>query len=425
MRSTDLKQPDDLRDAFKSYLTESFRGFDVKRIDHALETAQVSEGNEKMSPQCRVVITIPALHTERNLSRTLSQYLTQLSTEPAQSGFEIIILVNGPQKLDGGKFDLTDSVAYKEVLAFMNKFPKLRITLAVANYPEGSQRIGLIRKDLGALTIQRALDSDGVDLSNLVMVTNDADLHGLSDGYVDSIADAFGADAKLAAMTGFVDYPYEDFYSDHLFLTVQRFVDMLEIMRRHKLDKMTLRGGNTMIRLSDYIAAGGHNRSRKSENLPIYKHILRNKGPEAVAFDRHRTRITTSSRRQIAAINQGTPLVDRYQTFGKEGDLAEKYQVPRDQLRLSEVVHKVTAPNFKELLRQEIQSVYDRSLSHSEDIADVDDGGAVLGAKKRSQEFMRRAAFYLGFELTFKNDLVEIGSIEKLKELVLRKYDHN
>lgn len=418
------KQP--LREEFSDYLNSpSFRAFDRDRIEREEQNGLVSDGNEKMSKDCKIVITIPAFHTEKHLARTLLQYLKQLPEDPGEEAkFEIIILVNGPQKMGHEKLDLTRSIAYEEVLKFMERNPRLKVFLTYANYPEGSQKIGLIRKDLGALTVRRALESSEVELRDLVMVTNDADLQELSPEYITSIAAQFGNNAKLAAMTGFVDYPYEDFYADHLFLTVQRFVDMLETMRRFKMGKTTLRGGNTMIRLADYVASGGHNRARKSENLPIYRHILAHSGPDGVSFDRHNTKIVTSSRRQIAAIADGVPLVDRYKSFGKEGDLAEKYQAPREKLLISEKVHKVTSPDFINLLTHELQTIYERAVSDMSELADVDDGGA-LGRLSKTEEFMKRAAFYLGFQIEFHDGNLKVKNIDKLKGLILEKYDHN
>jgi hypothetical protein len=427
MATIDSPAPEGFRREVIQYLDDGFRAFDKKRLEASRQGTLESDGNEHMDPGCRIVINIAALHTEKHLQCTLERYLAQQvsSKHGNEAVFEVFILVNGPQSFNGERLDLTKTKAHEDVLDFMSKHPQLKISLAHANYPEGSLKIGLIRKDLAALTMKRALSSEGVDLDKLILVTSDADLAELAPQYIETIDEVFDKRADVAAMVGFVDYPHEDFYSDHLFLTVQRFVDVLETMRRFKMEKLTLRGGNSMIRLPDYVRAGGHLRSRKSENLPIYRHIIREKGPSAVVFDRHRTKITTSARRQIAAINQGTPLVDRYQSFGKPGDLAEKYQVPSDELELSEVVHKVTSSNFSNLLAHELQSIYDRAIGGGSDVGDLDDGGTILGKNIKTQEFMKRAGFYLGIRIDFEDDRLRVQDISKLRALILKKYDRS
>ncbi|MEK7146134.1 MAG: hypothetical protein AAB802_03025, partial [Patescibacteria group bacterium] len=278
--------------------------------------------------------------------------------------------------------------------------------------------IGLLRKQLAAYTLDRAASVEGMDVENLVLVTQDADLQDINEDYVKGVDETFQNNPELGALTGFVDYPQEDFHQDHLFLAVQRFNDILEMIRRFKVDNTIFRAGNSCFRGRDYMAVGGHPRSRKrAENTPIYR-AIKKKGPNSTAFDRNVVTLVTSARRQMIALGEGLPLAERYETFGEEGDLAEKYQVPTNELQIPEVAHKVTSANFAELLQIELQAIYDKGLDG------VAESGEKEASMNRMRKFMQRAGFFLGIQLDFEGDKVILKDLSKLKELILKKYSH-
>ena len=62
-------------------------------------------------------------------------------------------------------------------------------------------------------------------------MTNDADLQHISKDYASSIISSFDLNSTQAGLTGFIDYPKEDFDADHVFHVIQRFNDILEVIR--------------------------------------------------------------------------------------------------------------------------------------------------------------------------------------------------
>ena len=169
-----------------------------------------------MSKNCRLVFNIASLHCEKGVSTTLLSFLDQRCKEK-DPNFEIIILINGPEGVD-----IKNSIAYNDAIAVKNRYSELKLTIAESTYTKDELTISRVRKDLGGLTLRRASKTEGVDIANLILVTQDADLININDEYVENVVEEFDKNPKLEALTGFIDHPYEDFYSDHLFLTVQK-----------------------------------------------------------------------------------------------------------------------------------------------------------------------------------------------------------
>ncbi len=393
----------------EQFIEMRFRPAEKRALGRIEKSAR--KPNEPMSPNCRVVINIPVHFGEKNLEKTLLQYLNQTALEGGKEevGFEIVVLVNGP---DGT--DLKSTTAYKHAIAIQEKFPELKISVLKSTFQKSELKIGLIRKMLAGYTLKRASEAPEVDLKSLILVTNDADLQKISEEYVTGLTHAFDRNPKLGAVAGFIDYPYEDFYQDQLFLTVQRFNDILETIVRYKDGNIILRGGNSAFRVQDYMEAGGHPRSRiRSENRPLYREIEKARGKEGIQFERHVAKITTSARRQIVAVAENVPIAERYENFGKPGDLAELYQAPVETLVIPESTHKITSPEFTGKLEAELQAVYKKFLNLSPSMN-----------SEQVQKLFHRAAFFAGFKLSFEGETLHVTDISTLRSQVIKKYNH-
>lgn len=363
-----------------------------------------------MSENCRLVFNIASLHSEKGVAKTLLSFLN-IKTKEKDPNFEIIILINGP---DGT--DIKNSIAYKEAMTIKSRYHELKITIAESTYPKEELTISRVRKDLGGLTLKRAAKTDRVDIANLILVTQDADLININDEYVNNVVEEFDKHPKLEALTGFIDHPYEDFYSDHLFLTTQRFTDALEVITRSKYNNFPLRGGNSAFRVKSYMEAGGHESKRRLWEHMDLNRKMRLNDPSAVKFSGKKAQITTSARRQIVAIDKGVLLNDRYKTFGKDGDLAEEYQKPITEIQIPEQTHKVTSKEFTSLLEKELQSIYAAKLKIEEKTSTKENS--------RIEQLMKRTAFFIGISIHFKDGKVIIDDISKLKEQIIKKYSH-
>lgn len=393
-------------DDINEFIRKKFIRPEQKKLKE-MEASLVTEG--PMSKDCRLVFNIPCFFGEKGLQKTLLTFLNQhASTEGPD--FEVIVLVNGP---DGSNIE--NSAAYKDALAIQNRFPELKLTIAKTTYPKEELRIGRIRKDLAAITLKRASQTSGVDIGNLIIVTQDADLIDMDEHYVENVVREFDQQPDLSALTGFIDHPREDFYSDHLFLTVQRFTDIIEIINRYRHNNFPLRGGNSAFRVSHYLQAGGHSRSRLWEHMNLSR-SFREENPDSVKFIGKRAKITTSARRQIVAIEKGVKLIDRYKTFGIEGDLAEDYQKPVEETVLPEMTHKVTSPQFKDLLQEELQSIYDSKIKIEEKSLQGDD--------PRIEKNMKTAARFMGIRIHFEERKVFVDDISQLREDIMKKYSN-
>lgn len=416
----------------ENFLQQNYNKSDRKRLGRIVETAISSR---PMSPECRVVVNIPVYHQERCLFRTLKHYLDQEVIDNNRN-FEVITLINGPMSVD-----ITASAPFRDANRFKESFPEFSLTIASANYQKTALRIGRIRKDLAGLTIERVMQSPGVDISKLVLTTHDADLVAVPSYYISHLVQEFDNNPNLGGLTGFVGYPYEDFYGNHLLLAFQRYVDVFEAILRHREDHFVMRGGNSAFRLLDYMEAGGHKRNRVSENRPLY-HSLRRMGKE-VKFSRE-LEIITSPRRHITAQITGVPQASRYNEFGKENDLAQFYQVPEDELIIPEIATKVTSPSFVSNLREELQVFYGRHLGSLYQSGEYDisreehltTGEHTLQSRyehlerlypdklERLRMEMKRAAMIVGLQISFDGSNIKIDGIHKLRSQVLKRYNN-
>ncbi len=406
----------------KNYVDSLIASTSDRRRIEATESTLVAP--EVLDSGIGLSVNIPAHFTEMNLGRTLGQYLKQepYSLDPkVKPPFELFVLVNGAP----GE-DLESSRAYSDAEAFKAKHPDFPLVLGTAHYSPNEARIGTIRRDMAAITLRRALASEHPDIANMILVTNDADLQELPKDYIRSIIDRFKYNPTLAALTGYIDYPEKDLDSEHVFLTVQRFSDVMEVIKRRRDNVFTMRAGNSAFRMIEYVDAGGFKRSMVSETRPLYKKF---KQEGTVGYDRRESgmNIVTSARRQLMALDIGMPQADKYVGFGGENDVAAGYRVPEASLQIPDRHLKYTSRQFRGRVQQELGAYYRAQISK-------DPKG-----RDKIERQMKLAAVVMGIRISFRKmgsgkvddtgeggnsqllHVLEVNSIDRLKEGISKR----
>jgi len=392
-----------------SYLEKASAESSSRKHVRDIEGTLVTHGN--MSLGTRLIVNIPAHFSEMNLTRTLGEYAKQ---DLPYDQFEVFVLVNG---LRGA--DLADSAAYKDAIAFQQRNPGLPLIVGMTSYAAQELSIGQIRKEMAIVSMKRAIESGVPDVSDMVLVTNDADVQKLHGGYLSYIVQQFLADPNLSAISGFEHYPMEDFDSDHVFYALQRFLDVYSLLKRRRDGRVTLKGLNAAYRLGSYARVGGFANKHMGEDRRLVSafkkedpHSLRAEGP------RQGMTIVTSARRQLAALGKGVLLADRYWDFGGEGDIGNFYRVPKDELRIPNRTRKFTDRSF----RTEIQ----RQLAHFYHLQALKYSSPASIAKIEGE--MKLAAAIIGIRISFKRNYGEpsgtilvVDGLEKMKELMAKK----
>lgn len=404
------------------FIDSKYRFSEFRDLDARFRTGL---GPSSMRYDCAVAVTIPTQYMERRVHATLAIY-NQLA---AGNRFEVLMLINGPKGVD-----LTSSPAFEGVVSAQTDFPKLQISAYTVNYEPSALRIGRIRGDLATMALIRATEAS-IDPANLAIVTNDADLFGLPDNYVNKIAATLARNTAISGVTGPVKYPNAGLSKDDLVLAVQSFEDAYEKRAREEQGHLLMRGGNSAFNAASYIEAGGHARARVSENRPLLR-FLRAQNPQSVIFDEEMW-ILTSPRRLTMAVKRNQRIAQKHANFGRVGDLAEDYQLPVEELSLPEYTHRVTSPAFQQSLAQELQSAWgfhlitsyrgiEGKMPTSLSVAQVYE---VLSQKApeelvRLQNAMKEAGTDIGIKVCFTDERLSVGSIKTLKHNILES-SHN
>jgi hypothetical protein len=130
--------------------------------------------------------------------------------------------------------------------------------------------------------------------------------------------------------------------------------------------------------------------------------------PKATQFSRELGTVTTSARRQLMAIGTNIPLSRSHDSFGEQGDLAERYQVPAEELRIPEVANKVTSPDFLQKLQNELNCLYLSQVCLKKNV-------------DRTQKLFRLVGVFAGIKIDFdEKDQLVIKDITVLRERLIK-----
>jgi hypothetical protein len=375
--------------------------------------------NTKESPissSCRAIVNIPVHRNERNLEHTLSLYAEQKTKERENlfEEFEVNILVNGEKNTDLQEAYFSDIVA-----RIQEKCPKFQINLYFSQYSSSEEKrvpISKIRNDLAHISLIRAKDVK--ESGKIALLTHDADAVSIDPFYMDHLISSFEKNPHLKISIGRTDYPEQEYFQNHLFLAVSRFTQFLELILEYKERQFSMRGGNSVIRLEEFIKAGGFNEAKtKRENHHLYKFVrstyetvTQNENGKKSRLETIVTdsllKITTNARRALFTLLEGKSLAEQHKHFGEKNDVSYQYFVAEKDLFLPDMAMKVTHKNFKETLSSQMTQsykalvsniLYQKSRAVSEN--NIQMMKNFITDYEKFHSYIKRAANFLGIEV--------------------------
>lgn len=315
---------------------------------------------EPMNPACKLAICIPvAGHQEANvIEQTLSAYLNQTAEKDA---FELVLFVNQPDLSPRGEKIKSDGTLEK-IERFKKEHPELNVRVMQTVLPRDEVRIGNIRKMLSDTTLARSLTRGGKD--DLIMVSNDADLKGVSPEYVKNFVEKFKSEPRTDAFMGQLDWDPEAYIRNPLNHVGTRLFQYISAQHRKEKRGIESSGANFAYRASTYAAVGGYNtKAEMGEDNDFGRRILaaRQGAPnrEAIAFAGARvSRLYTSSRRAEKAIRDGLSPIEQWQKGFSAFD---------DEVRKVKWEETGKAPNYDDpkvvkKLVSELENIVNRTL---------------------------------------------------------------
>lgn len=277
-------------------------------------------GTDVMSENCRVAITIPAYQEGKNIRKTLEQFTKQKDKDGnalSSDLFEIVIVDNHPASK-------TKDNTEAEIQAFVATNPQIKVKYAHKTWINDEGGVGIARKYATDLALMRSkLRSN--QTGDLILVSQDADLEGLSDNYIIDMVHAFDSNLRVDAVAG--KWTLSDKVlskpnvraAERLWHFLDRLIQNDAVGPTGSRDVKTpgLVGRNAAFRASIFAAVGGYNNHAKlAEDLEIgwMMQAARNMDASRQIY-LNSAEVVSSPRRFLAATVQGTPLIQMYGGF--------------------------------------------------------------------------------------------------------------
>ncbi|MBI2008825.1 glycosyltransferase [Candidatus Saccharibacteria bacterium] len=271
----------------------------------------------------KIVIMVPAAaHQEgNNIYRTLEQYAKQQGVP--EDDFEIVVFANNPA---GSKPDKT----IREIRRFQNDNPNIKVRLMHKELQSKEANIGWVRKAVTD-TIITDLMERGVDLNDVLLVSNDADSQWIDPNYLKTIVERATTQPEVDGFLGFIDWGYDAYKAHPETLAATRLMQMIEIYLRKKRNEIGSSGANFVFRPGIYTAVGGY-RSGTSlgEDVELGRMIKSVRAGaqtrRPIAFLGRSSEINTSARRALEKLfkDGGAPAAQWDEVFSAYDDLRTK-----------------------------------------------------------------------------------------------------
>jgi hypothetical protein len=286
-----------------------------------IENMSKSLDKQPKAENPKVVVMIPAAaHQEgKNIYRTLLQYANQNSDKEQ---FEVTVFANNPK---GSKRDKT----IKEIQRFQKDHPEVKVRMVERNLEPEEAKIGWVRKTLTD-TVLNDLINRGVDLNEVLLVSNDADSYWINPKYISTIMRKAENQPDVDGFLGFLDWSYDAYKAHPEILVGTRLMQMMEIYMRTKTKGVGSSGANFVFRPRVYAAAGGYNTTAPlGEDVQLGRMIrgMRSGGSRRpIAFLGRSSEVNTSGRRALEALlkHGGSPAAQWNLPFGPQDDLRNK-----------------------------------------------------------------------------------------------------
>lgn len=262
----------------------------------------------------RVVVTIPAAaHQEgNNIYRSLSYYAKQKNV--TKDDFEIVVFANYPK---GARRDKT----IREVERFQRNYPDVKVRLVRRELENDEAKMGWIRR-AATDAIIKDLAERGIDLNEVVVVSNDADSEWIDPRYLRTIIDKVAENPDSDGFMGYLDWSHESYNARPELLASTRFWQMLDMYVRIHNKEIGSSGANFAFRPGIYMAVGGyHPHRRLGEDVSLgrmIKNVRSGSTRTPIAWLGRGSTINTSSRRSLdKLLNDGSaPLFQWDDGFG-------------------------------------------------------------------------------------------------------------
>lgn len=264
----------------------------------------------------KVVVMVPAAaHQEgKNIYKTLVQYASQKDIN--EGDLEIVVFANKPR---GTRRDQT----IPQIQKFQKEHPEVKVRLIERNLDRQEANIGWVRK-AATDTVLADLMERGIDLNEVLLVSNDADSEWIDPRYIKTILEKAEAQPEVDAFLGFVDWGHDAYKAFPETLAATRFMQMIEIYMRKRRGQLGSSGANFIFRPGAYTAVGGYNSlpdGQAGEDVVLGRMI---KGMRSgantrrpIAFLGRSSEVNTSARRALEKLfkDGGAPATQWDETF--------------------------------------------------------------------------------------------------------------
>lgn len=317
--------PDAVIDANKT--TDRYiNGFSAKHRDVVRRLRKQLENQPSANrPKAVVIIPAAAHQEEKNIYHTLEQYLAQEDVSP--DDFEVVVFANNPR-------DRSRDKTIQEVKRFQKAHPQLKVRLIEKLLDPDETNLGWVRKT-ATDTVLDDLRARGVDLSEVILVSNDADSEFIDHGYVRTIIDKTEANPDVDAFLGFIDWGYKAYSSHPDILVGTRLMQMIDTYFRMSRREVGSSGANFAFRPGIYSAVGGYSSINSAGEDVVLGKMIKSvrRGADSrtpIAFLGRNSEVNTSARRALnTLLRSGGSPASQWDTFGvNDGLRTAEFDLP-------------------------------------------------------------------------------------------------
>jgi hypothetical protein len=375
--------------------------FGKQSSDYMEEIAEIAKSFSPPSNSVELVICIPvAGHQEgKNIYTSLENYLYQ---DALKDKFEIQLFVNYPEKdLKGNVLNADETLS--EIERFKKDHPDFPITVITKKFPREKAKIGYIRKYETDIALYRYYQLSKRD-RDLIIVSNDADLKGISPNYISNFIEKFNKKPEAEGFLGQLDWDPEAYVKYPLIHIGTRLFQYLGAYGRRRSNRMPSSGANFAFRSSIYAGIGGYIPELEGgEDIAIGQAIIEaRKSQDSVQFAGARvSRLYTSARRAIQALSESglVPVAQWDKGFSPFDDEVRR-------LKLDENIDiNYDDPEQVKKLKDGLEYVIDKTL-------DIYESGERLG---KNAKYYKDVLRYLGIQYDVDvNNRIVITNIDSI-----------
>ncbi|MBU1759156.1 hypothetical protein KKG31_08835 [Patescibacteria group bacterium] len=308
--------------------------FESMKTKDPFRLSKVEKFSSKIDLQkdTKAVVAMPCYVKEPNLAKTLEHYAKQTNKK-----FEIAICLNAGAKVPPAEFNAEVASRKAEIEAVMKKHPHLRIHTFEMHFAEPRPSLGNVRAYL-AESIGRSAERAG--LKDPIIISNDADILGLNEGYVEGYINKFEKNPNLDYSLGQIEWDASHAELNNMskqcpeLLIGQRIMQVTDSVMRWKTTEKSAQnigssGANTAYRLKSYFASGGYEtNAHLAEDVGLGRRLkyMRYVDGSDVLIDKENqgysatSKLQTSPRRALDAILNNKTVAEQWHQFtGKVG----------------------------------------------------------------------------------------------------------